>query len=175
MIFERNRCIRRATVADAPLLAAWWNDGRLMAHAGFPNGTGQTAEQIAQDLRTDPHRKRQRFILEQNHKPVGEMVCMYRDGQTAEIGIKICVEAQNQGLGPCYLTMLCGWLFSHGTEKIIVTTDRENHRAQHVYERLGFRRTAALPDAFKDPQGILHTSLCYNLTPTDFRCAQMKE
>ncbi len=175
MLVEKELCIRQAAAADAPLLAAWWNDGRLMAHAGFPNGTGQTAEQIAQDLRTDPHSQRQRFILEQNHKPVGEMVCMRGDSRTAEIGIKICVEAQNQGLGPRYLSMLCGWLFSQGHERIIVTTDWENHRAQHVYERLGFRRTAVLPDAFKDPQGILHTSVRYDLTPTDFTCAQPKK
>ena len=32
--------IRNATAEDAPLLERWWNDGALMAHAGYPNGTG---------------------------------------------------------------------------------------------------------------------------------------
>ena len=28
--------IRAAEVHDAPLLTKWWNDGEVMAHAGFP-------------------------------------------------------------------------------------------------------------------------------------------
>ena len=35
-----NITIRSATLADAPLLNAWWNDGAVMAHAGFPQGLG---------------------------------------------------------------------------------------------------------------------------------------
>ena len=31
--------IRNATEKDAVQLAMWWNDGRVMAHAGFPKGT----------------------------------------------------------------------------------------------------------------------------------------
>lgn len=30
--------IRNAVISDAPQLTAWWNDGKIMAHAGFPNG-----------------------------------------------------------------------------------------------------------------------------------------
>lgn len=30
-----NLTIRQAEVADAEQLAAWWNDGAVMAHAGF--------------------------------------------------------------------------------------------------------------------------------------------
>ena len=30
-----NLTIRQAEVADAKLLAAWWNDGAVMAHAAF--------------------------------------------------------------------------------------------------------------------------------------------
>ena len=42
-----NIVIRNATAADAPQLAAWWNDGSVMAHAGFPLGLGTSAEKIA--------------------------------------------------------------------------------------------------------------------------------
>ena len=43
-MFEQfdNLTLRNATVKDADLLSAWWNDGKIMAHAGFPNGTGET-------------------------------------------------------------------------------------------------------------------------------------
>lgn len=43
----KNLTIRNAAVEDADLLALWWNDGKIMAHAGFPKGTGETAEEIA--------------------------------------------------------------------------------------------------------------------------------
>ena len=42
-----NLTIRNATVNDAEQIALWWNDGKIMAHAGFPNGTGQTTDTIA--------------------------------------------------------------------------------------------------------------------------------
>ena len=38
--------IRQAEAADAKQLAAWWNDGAVMAHAGFPNGLGTTEEEV---------------------------------------------------------------------------------------------------------------------------------
>ena len=42
LITYKNLTIRSAVAEDAPLLAKWWNDGAVMAHAGFPDGTGQT-------------------------------------------------------------------------------------------------------------------------------------
>ena len=30
--------LRNAEAGDAGQLAAWWNDGKVMAHAGFPWG-----------------------------------------------------------------------------------------------------------------------------------------
>ena len=38
--------IRDALPSDAPILCRWWNDGAVMAHAGFPNGLGTTVEEI---------------------------------------------------------------------------------------------------------------------------------
>jgi hypothetical protein len=35
LVFE-NITIREATLQDAGQLACWWNDGAVMAHAGFP-------------------------------------------------------------------------------------------------------------------------------------------
>ncbi len=69
---NENLLIRNATAADAQQLAAWWNDGNVMAHAGFPNGLGITAEEIAASLAkdTDEHR---RHIIEENGVAIGEM------------------------------------------------------------------------------------------------------
>ena len=54
MLVEYNTLrIRNAAAKDAAQLAAWWNDGRVMAHAGFPNGLGISAEEIAGALEQD--------------------------------------------------------------------------------------------------------------------------
>ena len=42
----KNLTIRDAMTADAEQLTAWWNDGAVMAHAGFPNGLGTTVEEV---------------------------------------------------------------------------------------------------------------------------------
>lgn len=47
-----NLTIRQAEVADAKQLAAWWNDGAVMAHAGFLKGLGTTGEEVSKDLET---------------------------------------------------------------------------------------------------------------------------
>ena len=39
---HKHLIIRDALVSDAALLCRWWNDGAVMAHAGFPNGLGTT-------------------------------------------------------------------------------------------------------------------------------------
>ena len=47
MKIEHNEiCLRDVTAADCKQLGKWWNDGSIMAHAGFPNGLGTTAEEI---------------------------------------------------------------------------------------------------------------------------------
>jgi len=33
--------IRNATADDAQVLSKWWNNGKIMAHAGFPNDLGR--------------------------------------------------------------------------------------------------------------------------------------
>ena len=164
-----NLTIRQAVAADAKQLAAWWNDGAVMAHAGFPNGTGQTVRQVKQELRADRRKNKQRLILEREHRAVGEMMYQISESGAVEIGIKICPQEQNHGLGRYYCSMLCAWLFGRGVKSIFLTTDWENRRAQHVYEALGFRRTGVFPNAFTDPQGVAHTAVRYDLTPSDFQ------
>ena len=86
---RENLTIRNATMNDAALLSKWWKDGRIMAHAGFPNGIGETPESIAQSLLTDTDQTRRRLILEVENVTVGEMNFSNRGSNIAEIGIKI--------------------------------------------------------------------------------------
>ena len=82
--------IRNAGPADCDQLARWWNDGSVMAHAGFPHGLGTTAEKIAAQIAADTDDTRRRLVIEYQGRLIGE--CSYRvlPGSEAEIGIKIC-------------------------------------------------------------------------------------
>ncbi len=158
-----NLTIRQAQTADAKQLAAWWNDGAVMAHAGFPNGLGTTEEEVIKGLGNGC------MVIQENDRLIGE--CNYRnvgDG-VAEIGIKICeTDCQNRGVGRKILSLLISWLFRNGYSKIILDTNLKNTRAQHVYESLGFRKVRTNIDAWKDQIGQLQSSIDYELVEKDF-------
>ena len=158
MIQYENLTIRQAEVADAKQITAWWNDGAVMEHAGFPNGLGTTEGKVIEELANGL------MIIEEKDRMIGE--CNYRevnDG-VAEIGIKICeTDCQNRGIGRKSLSMLIGWLFRSGYSKIVLNTNLTNTRAQHVYESLGFRKVRTNIDSWKDQLDRLQSSVDYEL------------
>lgn len=150
-------------------MAAWWNDGAVMAHAGFPNGLGISVEKIRESIQQyDPNQER--MIIEKDGVPVGEMNWRRMEEKTAEIGIKICdTSYQNRGFGKKLLTMLIQALFYEmGFEKIVLDTNLANKRAQHVYEELGFVKTCVLENSWKNQLGEWQSSVCYELKPENF-------
>ena len=158
-----NILLRDATKADAKQLAEWWNDGAVMAHAGFPNGLGTTEEEVAEDIGTGA------LIIEEAGKPIGEANYRIVDDKVAKIGIKICVfDCQNRGIGKIVLSMLIRYLFDNGFDKIVLDTNMKNKRAQHVYESLGFRKVRVNIDSWTDQVGKLQSSVDYELVEKDF-------
>lgn len=158
-----NITVRTARREDVPQLVAWWNDGSVMAHAGFPNGLGTTVEREAERLRDG------RMVIEENGRPIGE--CNFRDAGdgAAEIGIKICeADRQNRGTGRIVLSMLIGYLFGAGFVKIILDTNLNNLRAQHVYETLGFTKLRVNVDSWTDQLGRPQSAVDYELTEDRF-------
>ena len=155
--------IRDALPTDAPQLVRWWNDGAVMAHAGFPLGLGTTAEKEAARLPAPG-----RLMLEYDDRPIGEM--NWRDvGSAAEIGIKICeASMQERGLGRIALSLLIRELFSMGFVKIILDTNLNNTRAQHVYEKLGFQKVAIRKNSWTDQLGNPQSAVDYELYPKNF-------
>ena len=155
--------IRDAVAADAAQLTAWWNDGSVMAHAGFPNGLGTTVEKVIAGLGNG------RLILIENERLIGE-ACYRKVGEgIAEIGIKICeTDCQNRGLGRIILSVLISWLFEQGFEKIVLDTNLTNKRAQHVYESLGFRKLRINYDSWTDQLGNKQSAVDYELTEDNF-------
>ena len=173
LLNHKNLTIRNATIDDARLLASWWNDGAVMAHAGFPNGTGETPAGIAERIGTDTDEHR-RLIIELAHRPIGEMNYTRHPDQeskkTAEIGIKICdFSEQEKGYGKIVLSMMISSLFSDfGYQKIILDTNLNNKRAQHVYETLGFKKLQVRENSWRNQLGELQSSVDYELFPEDF-------
>ena len=162
--------IRNAKSADAPLLARWWNDGKVMAHAGFPMGLNTTAEKIADSLKTDTDDTRRRLILEFENTPIGEMNYRNTGNGECEIGVKICeFSHQEKGIGRKALSLLIDALFEMGYTKINLDTNLTNTRAQHVYELLGFRKTGVRYDSWRDQLGNLQSAVDYELTKENFR------
>ena len=136
----------------------------------FQGGLNQTAEEIAASLERDTDGTHRRLLIEKDKIPVGEMHYRNKGGGTAEIGIKICdFSLHDKGLGKILLSMLLSSLFRDmGYEKIILDTNVENKRAQHVYARLGFRKIRIRENSWKNQLGEFQSSVEYELYPENF-------
>jgi len=139
-LIKDNLKIRYATKNDAKILCNWWNDGKIMAHAGFPNGVNTTVEEIEKQISVETDNTTRRFIIEINNKPSGEMNYRNKGNGIVEIGIKICdFSEQEKGHGIKLLELFINYLFKElNFKKIILDTKLENKRAQHVYKKIGF-------------------------------------
>ena len=140
LVQHNNLTIRDATANDAHTLCKWWNDGKVMAHAGFPNGLGTSPNMVELQLSHDSDDTQRHLIIEADNIPIGEMNYKNKGNGIAEIGIKICAfSKQERGYGKQLLSMLISALFEKMKySKIILDTNLNNRRAQHVYEDLDF-------------------------------------
>lgn len=162
-------CIRNAEKRDCEQLARWWNDGKVMAHAGFPNGLGTSVDEIEKQIANDSDETKRRLIIEYKDKPIGEMSFYVYENAKYEIGIKLCeFEYQEKGLGRIVLSMLIEELFHMGAQLIFLDTNLNNTRAQHVYEKFGFKRITIHYDSWRNQLGELQSSVDFELTKDDF-------
>ena len=140
-----------------------------MAHAGFPNSTGEKPDEIALRIQKDTDENR-RLIIELNDIPIGEANYGAEGENTVEIGIKICnFSKQEKGYGKIVLSMLISSLFQDmGYKKIILDTNLNNKRAQHVYEELGFKKVRVREDSWRNQLGELQSAVDYEMYPEDF-------
>jgi len=171
-LIKGNLKIRNATPADAEQLCIWWNNGEIMAHAGFPNGLGVKPEDISKSLATDSDDTHRRHIIELNDKPIGEMNYRNKCNGIAEIGIKICDFTNHErGVGTVLLSIFIDALFTHyGYEKVILDTNTENKRAQYVYEaKLGFKQLRVNENSWRDQLGEFQSSIDYELVKADWQ------
>lgn len=170
LIIYKNLTIRNATKDDAIILSNWWNDGKVMAHAGFPKGIGTTRNEVELELSRDSDDVYRRLMIECDDIPIGEMNYRNMGNGIAEIGIKICdFSKQEKGFGKILLSMLINYLFKEmGYSKIILDTNLNNLRAQHVYEELGFKKLRVNIDSWRNQLGELQSSIDYEMNKDDF-------
>lgn len=174
-------CIKNAEQEDCRQLVSWWNDGAVMAHAGFPNGLGTNEEKVQKQIAADSDDTRRHLVIWYDGNRIGEMSYANLgdnleeigedaiENHTADIGIKICNPTfQEKGLGKIVLSMLIRELFSRGYTKIVLDTNLKNKRAQHVYERLGFQKVNIRMDAWIDQVGEKQSVVDYELTKEHF-------
>lgn len=168
-IVYNDLCIRNATKEDSIQLASWWNDGKVMAHAGLPKGLGTTPEEVEAQIANDSDTTKRRLMIEYRKTAIGEMSYYNIGDHVVEIGIKICdTSYQEKGLGRIILSLFIRELFTMGFEKIILDTNQKNTRAQHVYELLGFEKVRTNVDAWRNQLGELQTSIDYELFESSF-------
>ncbi len=161
--------IRPAGLSDCKQLLGRWNDGEVMAHAGFPKGLGLSLKEVERKVIDRAYGKPDLMIIEYSELPIGELYYKNISPTIAEIGIKICRPFyQEKGLGRLSLSLLIRELFSMGFEKIVLDTNLKNTRAQHVYELLGFRKLRIRENSRKDQEGRLQSTVDYELLPEDF-------
>ena len=144
-------------------MARWWNDGSVMAHAGFPNGLNITAEEVADGLGPGS------LLILCDEIPIGEMNYRSAGPDAAEIGIKICKpDYLEKGVGRIALSLLIRELFITGYSRIILDTNLKNSRAKHVYETLGFRQLRVNHHSWQNQLGDWQSSVDYELLPQNF-------
>ncbi|MCL2636913.1 MAG: GNAT family N-acetyltransferase [Oscillospiraceae bacterium] len=90
-----------------------------------------------------PDENYMQLVIEVGDKAIGEMNCHNMGCKTAQISIEIHDPAlRDKGYGTRFLSMLIEELFMNlGYERIILDVDLDNHRARHIYEKLGFKVT----------------------------------
>lgn len=170
-----NIVIRSAEIKDAKILTDWWNDGKVMAHAGFPNGLNTTEEDTTKLILNNRTKLSQLCIIEIDDLKVGEL--NYRImPNVAEIGIKICdSNYQSKGYGTKILKNLIHFLFTDDLinqqteiEKITLDTNLNNTRAQNTYLKIGFKKIKVVEDAFTDQLGISQSAVIFEMTKKDY-------
>ncbi|MDF2945307.1 MAG: hypothetical protein K0S01_4165 [Herbinix sp.] len=163
-----NLALRTATILDAKHLCKWWNDGKVMEHAGFPKGLNTNEDEIIEHIKNENDNHR-RIIIEIDSSCVGEMSFRIKN-DIAEIGIKICdFSYQEKGYGTKAIKLLIEYLFhKRKVQKIILDTNLKNTRAQHVYEKIGFKKVKVNYNAWQDQVGVLQSFVDYELLKENY-------
>lgn len=145
VICGKRLIIRPVRAEDFPYLLRWWNDGRVMASVGAPDGLGLTMKDMQKywkKWRDDPLGL-MKIVCLSDGTPVGETNFhdYNMEEKSTELGIKICrPDLWGQGLGTEALELMTRYAFEVlGVDRVLVNPAKTNRRIIHVNEKCGFR------------------------------------
>ncbi len=165
--------IRNAKVSDIEQFVTWWEDGEVMAHAGFPNGLKVDRDELKLKhiINNASGIEQLRLVVLYKGKPIGEASYRLVSKQVYDFGIKICdVNYQNLGIGTRAIDLMMTLIINDlKAKRIVLSTTPENARARKVYERLGFIQTDLKEGSWVDQLGNKRSSVHYELNIDDFR------
>jgi len=146
--------IRRATAADLPALGKL-GASLLRAHYGFdpqrfmaPHGDPEAGYGwfLGTQLREDDVAV---FVAERSGDVIGYVYAGIEPQSWKELremagfihDVVVSGEAQRGGVASALVESACDWFRSIGAPRVVLWTAEKNDAAQHLFTRLGFRRT----------------------------------
>lgn len=168
-IIKNGIILRDAEVKDIKKLSSWWADGKIMEHAGFPNGLKTDELKLYKRIIDQNEKKLPSnllIIIElENHELIGEMNYSQKSKHIFEIGIKICdFSKHNKGYGSIAVKELIKYLEDKfHAKKIVLDTNLKNVKAQNFYKRLGFKQIRILKDNWKNQLNELQSTVMFEL------------
>ncbi len=154
--------IRSANPSDAEPLCAYltmlWRDEEAF-NVTAPDEAVPTVEDETQWILTHRDAPDQlALVVEDAGRIVGladmEAGPRRRIAHSARLGISLAAGWRNQGIGTTLMQTLLDWARSHPhIEKVTLAVLASNHRAMHVYQRLGFREEGRGYRAIKYGEG----------------------
>lgn len=167
--------LRTAGLDDTRILNKWWNDGRVMEHAGFPEGLGEGLDQTLEKIRASNILNRL-CIIEIGGRPVGELSYRVVD-DLAYLDWKICREDYlGRGYEARILNLALAYIFGNTDlnaigkiNQVILDTLIENEEAQAIYEdELGASQVDIVEGSTLDQLGNPRTLVKYEINKGDF-------
>ena len=141
---------------DLAALAALWNDGRVMAAVGFPEGLGYNAARMAAWFdRLRDHPDRYHFVV--RAAPLGfcgeAYAAVDRARGRASLDLKFTVEAQGKRLSRDALSTMIRWVFAAQPDVAEVFTEPAvaNLAARTLYYSCGLREAPRPADLHPAP------------------------
>lgn len=175
MIKQKNNVIIRSLkISDIETLADWWASGKVMAHAGFPNGIETDKLKIESDIiersKTKFPKSEILMITLDPNQDIGELNYRITNSNIYEIGIKICeLSLHGKGYGTTAIELLLDYLFNeYNAEKVILDTNLKNKGAQKFYERLGFEKIGVRENCWLNQLGVLQSVVDFEMTKENY-------
>lgn len=151
-----NISLRKATIDDSPLIQKWWQDGKVMAAVGFPQGLAVSIEEVQQSLHYYEEISGEfLLIIDEKGHPIGEFAYKPIEAKGATFDIKIGeLSRQRQGYGKAALEKGMQRIAAQNRfNRIEITVNSTNEPALKLYEKVGFKQSGFLKDHWVNQVG----------------------